>query len=97
MNNFPYHGPGGPGGFGPGGPGGHFHREYDDFGHWASGANSNGPWGHWTYHEKFRGVKRSTQKSVLKGFIITLFVLFGLGSVLGTICFIGAVIQQYLL
>ena len=76
----------GPGGFGPGGFG---HREYDDFGHWASGANSNGPWGHWRYHEGLKKTSPKKIKSGVKILIITIIVIFAIGLLFEALSFIG--------
>lgn len=63
------------------GPGAH--REYDDFGHWASGANSNGPWGHWSYHSNFHGTSRNTIKFFIKIFIVLFAILLVVSALMG--------------
>lgn len=86
----------GPGGYGYGdfghrgfGPGGYGHREYDDFGHWASGANSNGPWGHWSYHTGLQKTNPKKIKSGLKFLIITIIVIFGIGLLFEILQLVG--------
>lgn len=65
---------------------GYDHREYDDYYHMHSGANSNGPWGHWSYHSGFHGTSRNTIKAFIKAIIIILIVLFSIGLLFAIIC-----------